>query len=164
MALVALFILMPIAEIWTAIQVAHQIGGLATVALLLLMSLSGPWLVRRAGTGVWRRARQRLDEGEVPGREAIDGVLLLLAGVLLTVPGFITGVAGILLLLPPVRTLVRVLSGGWLLRRVRRSGLTVSTYSVGGDPQPDGTVLADSHPVPPRRQLDAPGDPGGPPH
>lgn len=172
MAFVAFAILLPIAEIWTAIQVAHHIGGLATIALLLLISMSGPWLVRKAGLGVWRRARQRLDEGEMPGREAIDGVLLLIAGVLLSVPGFITGVFGILLLLPPVRTLVRVLSGGWLARRVRRSGLTVQAYSVGShDPaghvapshvsSGPGTVTAESHPVPPRREL---GDTGGPPH
>lgn len=140
-----LAILIPIAEIWTAIQVAHHIGGLATVALLLLMSLSGPWLVRRAGTGVWRRARRRLDEGEVPGREAIDGVLLLVAGVLLTVPGFITGVVGIALLMPPVRTVVRVLSRGWLARRVRRSALIVH--------RGDGLVTAQSRLRPRGREL-----------
>jgi uncharacterized protein YdhG (YjbR/CyaY superfamily) len=55
--------------------------------LAILISACGPALVRRQGTGVWRRARRRLEDGEVPGREAIDGVLLLIAGGLLTFPG-----------------------------------------------------------------------------
>lgn len=114
-------ILIPIAEVWAAIQVAHHIGWLATIALLVLISACGPALVRRQGIGVWHRAQRRIEEGEVPGREAIDGVLLLIAGGLLTFPGFITGVFGLLLLLPPVRKLVRVTSGAWLARKVRKS-------------------------------------------
>jgi UPF0716 protein FxsA len=71
---VVFVVLLPIAEVWTAIRVAHHIGWLATIVLIILISASGPRLVRRQGTGVWRRARRRLEHGEVPGREAIDGV------------------------------------------------------------------------------------------
>src|SRR5450759_5921512 len=78
---------MAIAELYVIVQVAHHIGVLATVALLVVISAAGPWLVRRTGLGVWRRAKGRLSQGEVPGREIVDGVLLLAAGVLLTVPG-----------------------------------------------------------------------------
>jgi len=119
-----LVVLIPIAEVWTAIQVSHHIGWLATIALMILISACGPSLVRRQGTGVWRRARRRLEEGEIPGREAIDGVLLLIAGGLLTFPGFITGVLGLLLLLPPIQRLVRFASRAWLARKVRRSSVT----------------------------------------
>lgn len=129
-------ILIPIAEVWAAIQVAHHIGWLATIALLVLVSAWGPFLVRRQGTGVWRRARRRLEEGEVPGREAIDGVLLLVAGGLLSFPGFITGVLGLLLLLSPVRRLVRVACGAWLARKVRKSGLRVRASVSGLRPGP----------------------------
>jgi UPF0716 protein FxsA len=124
-------ILIPIAEVWAAIQVAHQIGWLATIVLLIVISASGPALVRRQGIGVWRRAQRRIEDGELPGREAIDGVLLLVAGGLLTFPGFITGVLGLLLLLPPVRSLVRVASRIWLARKIRRSAVTIQA-SVGG--------------------------------
>lgn len=159
-----LVILIPIAEIWTAIQVAHHIGWLATIALLALFSAFGPSLVRRQGSGVWRRARRRLDEGEVPGREAIDGVLLLIAGGLLTFPGFITGVLGLLLLLPPVRSVVRVVSAKWLARKVGRSSITVMTSFGGPRDAFDhrGPVMtAESHPVEhPRRALDSAVDSG----
>jgi UPF0716 protein FxsA len=132
MSLGVLFaILIPIAEVWTAIQVAHHIGWPLTIALVIVISACGPSLVRRQGIGVWRRAQLRLQAGEVPGREAIDGVLLLVAGGLLTFPGFITGGLGLLLLLPPVRRLVRLVSGTWLARKLRKSAVSVET-SVGG--------------------------------
>jgi UPF0716 protein FxsA len=107
-----------VAEVYVFLQAVHHLGVLATLALLLAISASGPWLVRRTGLGVWRRAQSRLQEGEVPGRELVDGVLLFAAGVLLTLPGFITGVIGVLLLLPPVRALVRRLGARSLARRV----------------------------------------------
>jgi UPF0716 protein FxsA len=161
-----LVILIPIAEVWTAILVAHHIGWLATIALLILISAVGPLLVRRQGIGVWRRARRRLDEGEVPGREAIDGVLLLIAGGLLTFPGFITGALGLMLLLPPVRSLVRSASAAWLARRISRSSITVAA-SFGGPPNAfdhRGPVMsAESHPVEhPRRTLGPPVEPSRP--
>ena len=122
LGLIVGFVLLVVGEIWVALQVAHHIGGLATIGLLLLISLSGPWLVRRQGGGLWRRATSRVYDGEVPGKEAADGGLVLLGGVLLTVPGFITGALGALLMLSPVRALVRKVSGAWLIRRVKVLG------------------------------------------
>ena len=146
------FVLLVVGEIWVALQIAHHIGWLATIGLLVLISVSGPWFVRRQGAGVWRRASSRLSDGEVPGREAADGGLLLLAGVLLTVPGFITGALGALLLLRPVRSLVRVVSGAWLIRRVKVIGdVSVVTRwsSRGSGGQLDEPVItADTHDLP----------------
>jgi UPF0716 protein FxsA len=159
------FVLLVVGEIWVALQVAHHIGGLATLGLILLISASGPWLVRRQGSGVWRRATRRLNDGEVPGREAVDGGLLLVAGVLLTVPGFITGVLGALLLLGPVRALVRTISGAWLTRRALVGDVVVRTYRNRrwSDPAGDPVINADTHDVDRRRrspagQLDPPAD------
>jgi UPF0716 protein FxsA len=121
----------PILEIYLALQVAHQIGGLATVALLVLLSASGPWIVKRQGLGIWRRAQQRARDGDVPGREVMDGILLLAAGVLLTLPGFLTAAFGILLLLPPVRALLRGAVGAWFVRQARAGRVSVRVYSDG---------------------------------
>jgi UPF0716 protein FxsA len=141
-----------VAELYVIVQVAHHLGVFATLALLVLISASGPWLVRRQGVAVWRRAQARLEQGEVPGHQLVDGVLLLVAGVLLTVPGFLTGAAGLLLFLPPVRGVVRWLAAGWLGRRAK-------VMVLSGDRGPDdlrGTaVLADSRRVedkPPRHK------------
>ena len=77
------------------------------IGLLLLFSIVGAWLARHEGFVVIQRVRQRLDRGEVPGRELIDGLLVLSGGVLLIVPGFVTDAFGLLLLFPPTRVLAR---------------------------------------------------------
>src|SRR5687768_9777590 len=97
-------------------QVAVRLGVLETIALLVLLPVIGIWLVKRAGLTVFRRLHGTLEAGGVPHKEAIDGFLLLIAGVLLIVPGFITAAAGLLLVLPPVRIAVRTM----LLRSFKR--------------------------------------------
>ncbi|MDQ1478142.1 MAG: protein FxsA [Actinomycetota bacterium] len=102
-----LFIVIPLVEIYVAVQVGHVIGALNTVGLLLLLSLSGVWLTKIAGFGVISRIRKQLQAGNMPTNELIDGALVLAGGVLLIVPGFITAVIGLLLLFPPTRVLAR---------------------------------------------------------
>jgi UPF0716 protein FxsA len=122
--LLAVVVIIPIAEIAVMVKVAEWIGTGQMIALLLSVSIVGLWIVKRQGTGALRRIRAELDAGRVPGSHLVDGGLLLVAGFLLLVPGFITDALGILLLLPPVRALVR----GRLGRRFRAR--TVS-YQVG---------------------------------
>jgi UPF0716 protein FxsA len=114
--LVLLFILVPIAELAVIIQVGQALGVLETLALMVLVSVIGAWLVKREGLGVWRRAQHQLEAGAVPGRELVDGVLIVLAGALLLTPGFLTDCVGVLLLLPPVRAALRTLA----IRRMRK--------------------------------------------
>jgi UPF0716 protein FxsA len=102
-----LFIVLPLAEIYVAVQVSHVIGALNTVVLLALLSICGAWLTKFAGFGVINRIRQQLAAGNMPTNELIDGGLILTAGVLLIVPGFVTGVLGLLLLFPLTRGLAR---------------------------------------------------------
>jgi UPF0716 protein FxsA len=108
LAVVALvFIVLPIVEISVAIQVAHHIGGLNTVGLLLIVSIAGAWLAQRVGFSVLRRMREQVNNGVVPTNELIDTGLVFTGGVLLFVPGFVTGALGLLLLLPPIRAAAR---------------------------------------------------------
>ena len=105
--LFVIFLVVPIVELAVIIQVGQSIGVLNTIALLLLVSIVGSWLVKREGLGVWRRFRSQMESGHVPGKEVADGVLIMLAGALLISPGFVTDCLGILLLLPPVRAAIR---------------------------------------------------------
>jgi UPF0716 protein FxsA len=98
---------MPLIELYVIVQVAIAIGVWNTIGLLVLVSLVGAWLVKRQGLAAWQRAQVAITAGRVPGREIVDGVLLLLAGLLLLVPGFVSDAVGLLLLLPPVRAGVR---------------------------------------------------------
>lgn len=116
--MLALVVVLFIAELWVMVQVASQIGVLNTVALLVVMPIIGVWLVKRAGLGVLRRLRSTVDAGSLPHKEVVDGFLLLLAGFLLIIPGFITDVVGLLLLFPPFRIGVRSM----LIRSFRKRG------------------------------------------
>ena len=120
--LIVLLIILPVAEVASVIWVAHQIGPLATVVLLLAVSIAGGWLAKRVGLEVWLRFRATLAAGDVPSGEISDGVLVLLAGGLLAVPGFLTDVLGLLLLVPAVRSLTKLLF--W--RRLRRRMIEVT--------------------------------------
>lgn len=118
-------VILAVAEVYVVVQVAHAVGILATLALLVVVSIAGAWLVKREGLGVWRRARVRVNAGEVPGRELTDGLMILIGGVLLMVPGFVTDFLAILLLLPPVRAVARAMA----VRRMARRVAVVSTIT-----------------------------------
>ena len=122
--LVVLFVLVPIVELAVIIQVGQAIGVVETLLLMVVVSVAGAWLVKREGIGVWRRAQRQLDTGVMPGRELVDGVLIMVAGALLLLPGFVSDCLGILLLLPPVRALVR----GLVIRRLRTRVVAQRTY------------------------------------
>jgi len=122
--LVVLFVFVPIVELAVIIQVGHAIGVVDTLLLMVLVSIVGGWLVKREGIGVWRRAQRQLDTGVMPGRELVDGVLIMVAGALLLLPGFVSDCLGILLLLPPVRALVRAV----VIRRLRTRVVAQRTY------------------------------------
>lgn len=147
-----LLIAIPFVELAVLVQVAGSIGVLDTIGLLVVVSLVGVWLAKRAGLGVVTRIRRSQAAGEVPSRELVDGGLILLAAFLLVLPGFVSDALGILLLLPPVRIGVRTL----VLRRIRSSAQIVvigSGQAPGsGSATGDGVWDVDSWEDPPSRR------------
>lgn len=113
--LVLLFLVVPIIELYIIVQVASGVGIIETIGLLILISVVGAWLVRAQGLTVLRRVQGQLALGNVPGKEMVDGLLILLAGALMLTPGFMTDAFGLLLLIPPTRAVVRTI----LIRRYR---------------------------------------------
>jgi UPF0716 protein FxsA len=107
--IVLAIIVMSVVEIAVIVAVGQQIGALATIALLVATALLGGWLLRREGARTWRAFRAALDERRPPAAEVVDGVLVLVGGLLMVLPGFVSDVAGLLLVLPPTRRLVRSL-------------------------------------------------------
>jgi UPF0716 protein FxsA len=95
------------AELFVVIEVAGAIGVGATILLLILSWPLGWWALKAQGRAAWRRLSAAAAEGRSPGREVLDGVLVLVGGLLLIVPGFISDVLGALALLPPTRALLR---------------------------------------------------------
>ena len=118
--LVLLFLVVPLAELYVIIQVGQAFGALNTIALLIIISATGAWLVKREGMSVWKRFQRQIESGAVPGKEIADGVMILFAGALLMSPGFLTDILGIALLLPPVRAVIR---GVLMKQAAKRAGI-----------------------------------------
>ncbi|GII22428.1 FxsA family protein [Planosporangium mesophilum] len=96
-----------VVEIAVFVAVARLVGLVWAVAALLAISLLGGWLVPRQGVRAWRRFRTAASEGRPPGRQATEGLVGLVGALLLAVPGFVTGLLGAALLVPPLRWYAR---------------------------------------------------------
>ena len=118
LALLAFFIVVPLLELYVILKVGDAIGVLWTVALLLVDSVVGTMLFRSQGRTVWRRFNETMAAGRIPHRELIDGVLIIFGGAFLITPGFLTDILGLVLLLPPTRSVVRRLVARRLGRRI----------------------------------------------
>jgi UPF0716 protein FxsA len=114
--LLLLFIALPLAELYVIIKVGDAIGAPWTILLLAADSIVGALLLRSQGRAVWRRFNETLAQGRMPHREVQDGVLVIFGGAFLITPGFITDVLGLLMLIPPTRSVIR----GLAMRLVRR--------------------------------------------
>lgn len=146
LALIALFIAVPLAELYVILQVGDWIGAVPTILLLAADSLLGSMLLRSQGRAVWRRFNDALQRGRMPHREVQDGVLVIFGGAFLITPGFITDVVGLLMLLPPTRALIGRLAMRAIGRRMR---LRVATAGESRRYDVEGT--ATEHEPPPQR-------------
>lgn len=97
----------PILEIYVFIQVGEALGWLSAVLLFLGAGAVGLWLLRAEGISLLLRARGQMQQGIAPLDEAFDALCLVMGGVLLLLPGFITDIAALLLFLPPTRAALR---------------------------------------------------------
>ncbi len=147
--LIVLFIVVPIAELYVIIKVGEAIGILPTLALLFADAILGSLLLRHQGRGAWRRFNEALAQRRFPGKEVVDGLLIVVGGTLLLAPGFLTDIVGVFLLIPPTRAIARS-----VLRRFTVGRFTVvgmpgrgGAKPTGGTPHYDYDVTAEEVPV-----------------
>ena len=105
-----LFVLVTLAEIYVLVSVGEAIGGLSTVALVVLTALIGSVLLKHQGWSTFAKAQQSMASGQTPAFEMLEGVVILISGVLLLTPGFLTDALGLLGLIP--------ISRGYFINRV----------------------------------------------
>jgi UPF0716 protein FxsA len=129
--LIVLFIVIPIAELYVIIQVGELIGLWPTLALLLLDAVGGSLLLKHQGRGAWRRFNTALAERRFPGKEVVDGVLIVIGGTLLVSPGFITDIFGLFFLIPPTRAIARKVLKRFTIGRVAIVGSIPGGFSGG---------------------------------
>ncbi|TWA69072.1 UPF0716 protein FxsA [Azospirillum brasilense] len=122
--LLLLFLLLPIAEIATFIEVGDWIGAGPTVGLVVLSAILGSVLIRWQGLSVLKRAQASAERGESPVGAVFEGFCVVVAGLLLIIPGFLTDIVGLLLFVRPIRNAL----GRWLFDRMKG----VASYQMGG--------------------------------
>jgi UPF0716 protein FxsA len=97
------FLLVPVIEIYFLIEVGSEIGAAWTVFAVIATAVLGTVLIRQQGFATLQRAQSHINQGQLPAVEMLEGVLLLISGAFLLVPGFVTDAIGFLLLIPPLR-------------------------------------------------------------
>lgn len=165
-----LFVAMPIAEIAVLIKVGGAIGGWTTIGIVILTALIGTAMLRQQGIATLNKAQMRMQNGEMPAQQMLEGLLLLIGGVLLLTPGFITDFFGFCTLIPISRRfLAAKLSAGALANtNVFVGGTQVNggesmrnrrQHSQGGIPDGQNSTNADARARYRRQNGAAGGDP-----
>lgn len=116
--LAVLFLVISAAELLGLYLIGGAIGAWPTFFLILLTGAAGAYLAKRQGLQIFRLIQVQLSRGEMPTDAVIDGVFILLGGIFLLMPGFLADVAGVLLLIPMTRAILRTLIKGWLWKQI----------------------------------------------
>ena len=98
-----IFTAVSLLEIFVLVKVGSFLGAFATIALVIVSALIGSALVRSQGLQLLTQLQQRVAAGEMPGQQLIEGMMLIITGILLVTPGFVTDFCGLLLLQPTIR-------------------------------------------------------------
>lgn len=134
--LVLVFIAVSVAEVWLLTLVGTEIGIGWTVAILIAEALLGSWLLQREGRKAWAALWEALSLGRIPSGQLADAALVLVGGILLILPGFLTDVIGLVFLIPATRPYARRVLG-WLIARQSAKG----SAPISGSPFGTGTVI-----------------------
>lgn len=113
-------------EVVVLALVARWVGVLWTVLAVVGLSALGAWLLRREGRRTWTALRSALRTGQMPSREIADTILVWVGGALLTLPGFVSGVIGLVFVLPFTRPVARIGLETMVARRLLAAGLSVA--------------------------------------
>jgi len=136
-ALVLLFLVVPLAELYVILKVGDAIGVVWTILILVADSLLGSFLLRSQGRAVWKRFNEAMQAGRMPHREVQQGVAVIFGGALLLTPGFLTDILGLALLVPPTRAVIVRLAQRTAAKRMakaagERARRPQRTYDVEG--------------------------------
>jgi UPF0716 protein FxsA len=123
--LAVLLIAIPILEVWLLVQVGQKIGLLSTVLILIAQAIIGVLLMRHEGSRAWKALNDAFTQGKVPTGELADAALILVGGVLLMLPGFLTDIIGFVFLLRWTRPVARKIIAFFVARRINRLGIPV---------------------------------------
>ncbi len=117
--LLLLFILVPTAELYLFMKIGSRLGLGPTLAIIIVTAVLGASLTKSQGRRAIEKFQAATTAGRMPAKEAIDGLMILLAGAVLITPGFLTDTVGFLLLLPSFRAIVAGYAGKRLKGKIQ---------------------------------------------
>ncbi|MDI7261630.1 MAG: membrane protein FxsA [Thermodesulfobacteriota bacterium] len=123
--LLFLFIITPMAELFLLIEIGKAIGTLEVILLTIVTGIIGAALAKSQGLSVLRKIQQEMAEGRMPASNLIDGVMILIGGILLLTPGVLTDAFGILLLIPWTRVLMKKLLMKWMIYKTHKGQIHI---------------------------------------
>ena len=141
--LLALFIGLPLVEVWLLVEVGGFVGAWWTVALCVATAVAGAAIVRHQGRSTLEKVRNTLRQGGLPLGDMFAGACILVAGVMLLVPGFFSDAVGFLLLLPPFRAILALALGRFIhaaATQPRQGGRTIEGEWEPVDDPPKGRI------------------------
>ena len=151
------FIAVPLVEMLLLFEVAEEIGGMTTLGLVVLTAVIGVQILKQQGFSTLLRANERLESGQLPAQEIVEGMMLAGAGALLLTPGFITDTIGFILLTGPLRRPLaqRVIKAGVVHTFAAGSGRGFS-YETRRRPGESGNVYEGEYSRPDAPKIDDP--------
>jgi UPF0716 protein FxsA len=117
--LLILFVIVPITELYILIEVGKKIGSLTTIGIIILTGVIGAYLVKGQGFMILKKIQNDLNEGIMPGDSLIQGAIILVGGIFLLTPGFVTDSIGFIFLIPVSRRVVKKYLLKWLKGKIK---------------------------------------------
>ncbi|MFB9325990.1 FxsA family protein [Paenibacillus aurantiacus] len=124
----AAIIIIPAIEMWGIIQMGHLIGGWATFLLILITGFAGAYLSKSEGRKALTEVQRQIQSGQPPGFAMLDGLCVLIGGLMLLMPGFFTDIVGITLLFPLTRPIYRKLIYRFIEKQIGRGTFTIRRW------------------------------------
>ena len=124
--LILAFTLLPIAEIYLLIKLGGFIGAFNTILIVIVTAIAGGYLAKSESTRTFAQIRLNLNQGQIPTENLLDALLIFIAGAVLLTPGFITDIAGLLLLIPITRKHIKSLLRKKFEHKIRRDYIDIS--------------------------------------
>ena len=121
--LLILFIVVPVAELYVLIEVGKKIGSLTTIGIIIFTGILGAYLVKNQGFLILKKIQNDLNDGIMPGDSLIQGAIILVGGILLLTPGFITDTVGFIFLIPASRNVLKKYLLKWLKGKIAEGNI-----------------------------------------
>ena len=123
-----IFAVIPVIELALLIKIGSVIGTLNTIIIVILTAIVGAYMVKLEGIAVMYRIQENMQQGTFPAEELINGMMILMAGVLLLTPGFFTDVIGFLMVFPVSRGVIKRIAGRYIKKRISSTDVQIHRF------------------------------------